>query len=58
MKKFKTIVTKKRVFENNAFLITFLILQNTFQVSPKSSYNDVYFDNLDQAMEYINLQKS
>jgi hypothetical protein len=53
MKKFKTIVTKKRIFENEKFIITFLILECKYKVSPKNSYNDVYFDELIAAMNYI-----
>jgi len=52
--KIKYQVTKKRIFENNSFLITFLIIENTYQVAPKNSYNYVYFDDLQEAMNYIN----
>lgn len=47
-------VTKKRIFENKKFLIVFLIIENTYKVSPKNSFNDVFFNELDEAMFYVN----
>jgi uncharacterized protein YdhG (YjbR/CyaY superfamily) len=51
--KIKYQVTKKRIFENNSFLITFLITENKYKISPKNSFNDIYFDDLQDAMNYI-----
>jgi hypothetical protein len=45
--------TKKRIYENNHYVITLLINTGAYKVSPKDSFNDSYFNTLDEAAKYI-----